>query len=274
MATAIVKSSRRAFEILEAFEELRRPLGLSELARKLDYPVSSAAVLLKSLMQLGYLIYDSNTRSYFPTTRIASLGQWIWELVVDRDTVRLMERICHATGETVTLSTLSGGTVQYVHVVPSPSPLRYEVPVGLRRSVFVSAAGWALLGVQSDKEIEEVVRQANYHEGDRSKRVSLSVIMSRVRQVRSKGYAFSRNMIIEGGGSMAMAIPAAPRRPRMAIGLHGVLGRMEKAEVRIAHLLQKEFHPRACGRKHSRKHPLPRPTPPTTIPSRRAASRP
>ena len=99
--------------------------------------------------------------AYLPTTRIATLGTWIWDSVVDKRILDLMDSLNRLTGDTVTLSTLSGVNVQYLHVVPSTQPLRFEVPVGYLRSVFVLGAGWALLGALTDAQLEELVRQIN-----------------------------------------------------------------------------------------------------------------
>ena len=69
-----VKSARRAFEILELFDRERRPLALKDILEALGYPASSGSALLKSLVALGYLDYDRDRRTYFPTMRISALG--------------------------------------------------------------------------------------------------------------------------------------------------------------------------------------------------------
>ena len=79
MSAGVVKSARRVFEVLELFDRERRPLSLKEMCAALRLAPSSGAALLKSLVALGYLDYDRGTRSYFPTMRIAFLGQWVDE---------------------------------------------------------------------------------------------------------------------------------------------------------------------------------------------------
>ena len=77
MADGAVKSAQRALEILEVFARHRRPLALKEILDELGYPTSSGSALMKSLVQLGYLDYDRERRTYFPTMRIAVLGAWV-----------------------------------------------------------------------------------------------------------------------------------------------------------------------------------------------------
>ena len=52
MSTAAIKTARRVFEVLEYFDEVKRPLTLREVSAHFGYPVSSTAALLKSLLQL------------------------------------------------------------------------------------------------------------------------------------------------------------------------------------------------------------------------------
>ena len=49
MTNSSIKSAKRIFEVLEYFEDVKRPISLKEVATKCDYPTSSAAALLKSM---------------------------------------------------------------------------------------------------------------------------------------------------------------------------------------------------------------------------------
>ncbi len=72
-----VKSARRVLEILERFEAEKRPLGVSEIAQVLGYPLSSTSMLLNTLARLGYLNLDPASRKFAPTMSVAMLGDWI-----------------------------------------------------------------------------------------------------------------------------------------------------------------------------------------------------
>lgn len=154
-----------------------------------------------------------------------------------------MDSLNRLTGDTVTLSTLSGVNVQYLHVVPSTQPLRFEVPVGYLRSVFVSGAGWALLGALTDAQLEELVRQINFQERDRSKKVTLTALLERVNTARENGYAFSKHMIVRGGGSIAVLLPEASFKRRFAVAVHGLVEHLEQREAVIVKGLRAGLKP-------------------------------
>lgn len=77
MSDTVVKSAARVLEVFEFFAGRKTPATVGEVCASLRYPQSSTSVLLKSLLTLGYLSYDGNTRRYAPSEKVARLGNWI-----------------------------------------------------------------------------------------------------------------------------------------------------------------------------------------------------
>lgn len=73
----MVKSVNRVFHLFELFERLRRPLRVVEIANLINTPQSSLSMLLKTLVARGYLDYDVQSRTFFPTIRLAVLCDWL-----------------------------------------------------------------------------------------------------------------------------------------------------------------------------------------------------
>ena len=105
MEQNVVKSAARVLHILEFFDEVKRTTSAAEVAEHYGWPHSSTSVLMRSLVKLGYLHYDASERSYFPSTRVALLGDWIQEnLFKDGQLMDLMRSLNDETGETVVLA--------------------------------------------------------------------------------------------------------------------------------------------------------------------------
>lgn len=233
MAEDAVKSARRVFEILEHFELHRRPLSLKEILDGLGYPASSGSALLKSLMALGYLDYDRERRSYFPTMRIAALGAWVHDSLFGDGTLsQLMTHLHEVTGETVILATQSDLRAQYVHLIRSAEPLHVAVPPGARRPLAKSGLGWLLLSAKSDEEIEKLRRRINAEEKG-ADRLSRDELMATINEVRLKGHAFSKHTVSDGVGVIGALLPAAPHGRVYAIGVAGPVARLERKEALI-----------------------------------------
>ncbi|MFN3521600.1 MAG: IclR family transcriptional regulator [Phenylobacterium sp.] len=228
-----VKSARRAFEILELFDRERRPLALKDILEALGYPASSGSALLKSLVALGYLDYDRDRRTYFPTMRISALGAWVPDaLFGDGALLGAMERLRAVTGETVILATQSDLFAQYVHLLHSAEPLQFSVPPGARRPLAASGLGWCLLSAKSDEEIERLRRRINAEPGQ-AQPLSREALMGRVNEVRTRGYAVSKHTVSQGAGVIGAPLPRGAHGRVFALGVAGPVGRLEAKEALI-----------------------------------------
>src|SRR5271154_5292733 len=113
-----IKSAARTLEVLQLFQEQRTPLRLKSIFQRLSYPQSSTTTLLKSLVVLGYLNYDRPSRTYFPTPRVAALGDWINHYLYGAgDVFDAMEFVLRETEETVVLSSQNDVFVQHIRVM-------------------------------------------------------------------------------------------------------------------------------------------------------------
>ncbi len=237
MSEATIKSARRVFEIFEYFDRVRRPLALKDIADELGYPASSGSVMLKSLVALGYLDYDQESRTYFPTMRSAALGSWVHgSLFGEGDVARLMEHLHRLTDETIMLGTRSGLHAQYIHVINSGQPLHFAVKPGTRRPLASSGMGWVFLSALGAREIDVLRRRIN---AEQKSRLSQDELMKRVNAVRAKGYAFSKGAVSEGVGIIAMLLPKGPFGRRFAIGAGGPVARLERKEAMIVSEMRK-----------------------------------
>ena len=238
MSDKAVKSARRVFEVLEHFDRERRPLSLKEIAGQLGYPASSASVLLKSIVALGYLDYDRAHRAYFPTMRIAALGSWVHRaLFGESDVANLMQHLRAATDETIILAAQSDLHAQYVHVVGGADSLQVAAPPGARRPLGKSGMGWLLLSARSDREIEVMRRRINA-EPDQQPKLTKAELTERVNAVRGLGYVFSKHTVSEGAGVIACLLPRGPFGRTFAIGVGGPVWRLEANEAIILHELR------------------------------------
>ncbi len=162
MSVSPVKSAVRVLEVLDYFRLHQGPATLKEICAALDYPQSSGTVLLKNLTQLGYLSYDRATRQYFPTMRVAALGDWISHALFGQGEVfEIMRDLHSATGEAVSIALQNDVHMQYIRVIQSIHPLRFVTEEGGMRPLTRSAMGWMLMAAHGDREVERLIRRAN-----------------------------------------------------------------------------------------------------------------
>lgn len=263
MTDAAVKTARRIFEIFEYYDTVQRPLSLKEVVTQFRYPPSSASALLKSMVVLGYLDYDRYSRTYMPTMRMATLGNWVQGVLFGEGRVlQLMHQLHQLTQETIALGAQSDLYAQYVHTIPSTLPFSYSIPPGTIRRLAGSGIGHLLLSARSDSEIEKLVRRINNEARQPEDKVHLPTLMARIAEVRADGYIFSKHTVTRGGGVIAMLLPKGRFGRLFALGVLGPVERLEEQQDAILAALRKGIRqygrtlkdrPAGSGRRAERK---------------------
>jgi DNA-binding IclR family transcriptional regulator len=229
MTPALVKSATRAIEVLEYFKLCQQPRSMSELASDLGYPQSSMTVLLKTLVKLGYLNFDRQSRVYFPTPKVTSLGEWIPKALFGSGKILATLKDVHAaTGEGVFLGTKNDVYLQYITTIPSIHALRFHIDEGTIRPITQSAAGWILLIGLPEERIDNIVRRANIATPNPAERVQVREMMKRLEEIRVRGYATAENIPFLGGGTIAVLLPVQVQGQPVTLALGGVAERVRR----------------------------------------------
>jgi len=217
-----VKSATRVFDILELFEDCRVPLSATEIVRKLGWPQSSTVALLKTLVALGYLAYDTFERTYLPTMRVALLGGWLFEaLGPDRRLLELIRTVSAETAETVALSAQTDLEMQFLHVERGTKPLTLTVVAGDRTALLTTVIGIVALSGRPDETIARYVERANRRMRDPAYHADLRHVMEQVSSVREKGFGEGESEFSAGVGALAWLLPPLPGDRRVVLSVAG-----------------------------------------------------
>lgn len=233
-----VKSALRALEILEYFKLNRQRRSMSEIAGDLGYPQSSATVLLKTLITMGYLSYDRGERAYFPTPKVTALGDWIPMALFGATRIQEALRDVHtATGEGVFIGTKSDVYLQYIRTIESIHALRFHVGEASLVPITRSAAGWVLMSSMPEDRLDNLVRRANIA-CPVEERVSLTQIRERIAELREKGYAHVENLPFDGGATIVVPLQARIQGQPACLALGGASTRVRDNFSKYLQVLQ------------------------------------
>jgi len=216
-----VKSAVRVLELLEFFDRIERPATLSEIARELGYPQSSASMLVGSLIDRGYLSVSADRRIQ-PTARVPMLGRWVDVWITDGRIDQLMRHLSRETGETILLGILSDIYAVYIDTIAATKPMRLHIPRGTLRPIAASGMGLMLLSALDDDELAARVARARSTQTEGARPAKLSSIMAEVREIRKNGYSLSTDRVVTGAGIICILLPRAVRDQPVAIGIGGL----------------------------------------------------
>lgn len=241
-----VKSVSRTLEVLELFEEQRRPLRLKEIYELLGYPQSSATNLLKSMVMMGYLNYSRATWTYLPTGRVTSLGKWLFSFMYgQRKYHDLLQRIQEETDETVVLAMQNDLFIQYVSVLTPSHEHKIPPPEGAMRVMSNSSAGLALMSRMSDRQIDKLCRQIHYYELSNSAWLDVDRVLKDVAWIRHVGYSYRPKAPTPQVASIAFPMGDQLHGIDLAVGVGGLDDRIARNQHHIVTVLRKaiaDFH--------------------------------
>lgn len=232
-----MRSVRRCFKMMELFDEEQKPISASQIARELDAPLSSTIDLMKCVGDLGYMSFDSRSRQYLPTSKIARLGSWLIQNPINLvDHEKIIEEIHGRTDETVGVFSQNGSEMKCIAAAIGDNPIAYNLRPDTSYSLFGSAVGTALLAQWEDSDIENSI---NKHNAKRRKNlVDLKKVMRGVTGARKLGYAKGYNLVISGIGAIAAALPIMDQQ-WMVFSIGGPTKRVRDNETKIAEILLK-----------------------------------
>jgi len=235
-----VKSADRVFQIMELFQKEKSPLAARNISNKLSMPRSSTNVLIKTMVKRGYLGYDRKDFTYFPTIKIAQLGEWVLENFIHNQ--EELDAICNqlnqATQETVSVTIISGDEAQFMKVIDSPQGVAWKLYEGSKTSLFHSACGLALLSLQESERIIKLIKMFNNRVGDVNQKILESVILKRIDKIRNRLVAVDYEGVVKDAGAVSIGLSRDVFGKSMAISVSGPAQRIKDKEKQIEKTLK------------------------------------
>lgn len=236
--SGVIKSASRTMAVLEAFQAWRRPATARELARELRIPRSSTNALLASLINLGYLSFESENNTYFPTLKVGLIGDWlIGSVRRDQALSKILQEISMRTGETVTIAVRAGFDVQFITIIPSTFPIALSIPDGTLAPLFDSAVGIAWLAAQPQDEVEALIKA--YKRQTIGAKIDAKNVLGRIEKIANVGASVAYEKVMPDTGAIALAYPRQIQGQTIVIGVAGPEERIRRSEGQVISLVRR-----------------------------------
>jgi DNA-binding IclR family transcriptional regulator len=184
------KIARRVIEVFEYFDDTHREATVMDIVRRYERPQSSTSELLSSLVELGLLYKDPQSRSYSLAPRAALLGTAVQSgHVRDGRLMGLIDRLVAQTGLSVALFGRVGLKTQIVswHAGPRASTRAVRgVFGGLQEPMSDGAAGCLLLSTIPQPRRDGILRRLNADAAD-ARKFAVAELTARIESCRESG---------------------------------------------------------------------------------------
>jgi DNA-binding IclR family transcriptional regulator len=174
-----------------------------------------------------------------PTMRIAQMGEWLnTGLFGDSAILALVDYVHQELDELVNISTQSDLHAQYIHCLQTSKRLRFDVKPGEVRPLAISGVGRTLLSGHTDVEIERLLRRINAV-CPAEEHMELNALMKIINGIRRDGYMFSRHIIVQDAGVIAVLLPRRDFGRDLVLGVGGPVSRLEERQDEILACVRK-----------------------------------
>lgn len=191
MAKDTLQSVERTFEVLEMLSG-RGTMGVRELAHETGLNTTVVFRILSTLVQLGYIIKDTETDRYELTYKLLSVG----ERVAERNTAASLahKKLVHLArdcGETVHFVERSGTNIRYTDkVTPDANIFATGSYVGLELPLAATAVGKAILSKLTDKEVRKVWENSDIIQHTPHTICDIDTLLVELADAKKTGFAY------------------------------------------------------------------------------------
>ena len=201
------QSLERGLRLVEAVALNGVQTTLAEAARRTGLHRSTAHHLLQTLVSLGYLRQDADTRAYELGAKPFQITGRTWSpeqlaAIAQPSLAELTRR----SGEGSSFSAYRDGSVTVVAKREHDGPVRVVQDVGARRPLHCTAVAKAILPWLAAPELAGLLARIRFERHTPKTIVTRAAFETELRRIRSAGYAVDDEEHIEGIRCIAMPV--------------------------------------------------------------------
>lgn len=221
----------KVLHILETLHDAPSGLQLKDVAQITGINKSTAYRFLAHLEHEGYVFRDSSG-AYAIGVRLARLASGSsYQTTLRKLSRPILQQLWRVTGETVNIAVLDGREVLYLDVMESSHTFRLVSQVGMRRPVYCTALGKAMLAFIPEEE------QQYFFDGMSFERFTPHTIRGAVQLrkefalIRQRGYSIDNEEAYLGSRCIGAPIFEASGKITAALSVSGPTTRVTRERV-------------------------------------------
>lgn len=186
----LLPSVDRAIGVLEFLANSKRGFSVSEISRNLALPKSSTFLVLKTLVNRGYLQKNADTGKYYFGINLVKLSRKVLENLDLRDVARpFLNSLMKKTGLTAHLAVLAGNEAVLIDRASHRGSSVGADWIGRTLDINCTGVGKALIAFLSEEEFNQLIKSKSLARHNDNTIVTLKGFKRELARVRELGYA-------------------------------------------------------------------------------------
>jgi IclR family acetate operon transcriptional repressor len=211
---------QKGLTLLEALAGHPDGAGVSQLAREVEFPVSTVHRLLGDLVGRAFVSFDPGKRRYYLGLKIFELSNHV-SLAKGLSEVALpsMRRLAEVTEESVFLAVLDGSELVYIERVEGTRSIQIRGAIGSRGPLHSTAQGKAILAFLPEPDREEILSAIRLERRARNTITDVAELREELGRTRARGWARCDEENQEGVRAVGVALRNSGGRPVAAMSV-------------------------------------------------------
>lgn len=230
----------KCFAMLELLTRSKKPLGVSDISKALNFNKSTVFNIVHTLDDLGVLekVYDDKFQF---GTRLYILGRAAGRGSALIDTVHpYLEEINHKTRLSAFLGMRSGLTAVIIDKADAAFDIKIFSEIGMKIPLLAGAGGRAFLAQLPDDEVEDILSKNDLRKFTPNACVNKKTYKKMVKKTRTDGIAVDMEEYIEGIRAFALPLDISRSDSQLALWVVGLKRQINDETIpRYSKLLKK-----------------------------------
>lgn len=222
-----MKTVKKALDILDCFVKNDCELGITEIARQLDFNKSTTHSLLATLKDSGYVIFNQNSRKYSLGLKPLELTKHILFQKDLRDIcLPVMKELAERTQEDISLDIPSGTNRICIAVTRGPQHVRMNITLGMSIPLYCGAGGKCLLAFMQKNDAQKMMEGIDFVRYTEKSILNGEQLFENLSTIRAQGYAESREEFLKDAAALAFPLYSGDGEIIAAYCIHSTVSRL------------------------------------------------
>ena len=223
----MLKTVKKALDILDLFTKNDRGLGVTEIARQLDFNKSTTHALLTTLKEARYVVLDGETRKYSMGFKPLELADHIVYQQDLRDLcLPIMKELAEASQEDVSLNIRNETNRVCIAVARGLQHVRLNITLGTSVPIYCGAAGKCLLAFMQEDSVYRLLKKVDFIQFTPNTILNIEQLVEQLSTIRSQGYAESREEYFRDAAALAFPLFAGNGQIQAVYSIHSTANRL------------------------------------------------
>jgi DNA-binding IclR family transcriptional regulator len=227
-----IATNMRLFHILAVMAKQQSPLTPSEINHHLGWPKQTVHRLCKSMVEEGFLNYDTCGKRLLPSASLRTLANGLLASDWHAGCIhQILETLSSKVKETVNFVIPQREGMIYRDRVQANWAFQINLPVGTHVPFYCTASGKTYLASLAPKNRRTMVESLHLKSLTSTTAICVEALMQELVQVQKQGFALDNEEFYDG--MIAIAVPVTDPKGRYhgAVAMHGPTLRLDRATL-------------------------------------------